>query len=144
MTARSFPLSTTVALTKAPSWGLPWAKDSSSIFAKSSRDGVAELTAVAMNTPQATVGAGLSLMAFRAQGPKVEAIFGSRRKAGFAQAAICLRATVRARDPAIKTMILRPCAIKEAGGAGSSSNDGNTGSPISDRLGRHGRGSRPP
>jgi hypothetical protein len=58
-----------------------------------------------MNTPQATVGAGLSLMAFRAQGPKVEAIFGSRRKAGFAQAGICLRATVRAGDPAIKTMI---------------------------------------
>jgi hypothetical protein len=49
-----------------------------------------------MNTPQATVGAGLSLMAFRAQGPKVEATFGSRRKAGFAQVAICLRATVRA------------------------------------------------
>src|SRR5215472_11995602 len=121
MTARSFSMPTTVPLTTAPSCGLPWAKDSSSIFAKSSRDGVAELTAVAMNTPQGTVGAGLSLMAFRAQGPKVEAIFGSRRKAGFAQAAIYLRATVRARDPAIKTMILRPCATKEAGGAGSSS-----------------------
>jgi hypothetical protein len=68
-----------------------------------------------MNTPQATVGAGLSLMAFRAQGPKVEETFGSRRKAGFAQVAICLRATVRARNPAIKTMILSPWRHQRSG-----------------------------
>src|SRR5712691_7186445 len=81
-------------------------------------------------------GAGLSLMAFRAQGPKVEETFGSRRKAGFAQVAICLRATVRARNPAIKTIISCPCATKEAGGAGSSSIDGNTVSRVSGLLGR--------
>src|SRR5438132_1688169 len=81
-------------------------------------------------------GAGLSLMAFRARGPKVEETFGSRRKAGFAQVAICLRATVRARNPAIKTMISCPCATKEAGGAGSSSIDGNTVSRVSGLLGR--------
>jgi hypothetical protein len=54
---------------------------------------VAELAAaVAMNTPQATVGAGSLLMAFRAQGPKVEATFGSRRRADFAQVTIaCVR-----------------------------------------------------
>src|SRR5262249_41083476 len=54
----------------------------------------------------------------------------------FAQAAICLRATVRARDPAVKTMILCPCATKEAGGAGSSSTDGNAVSRVSGLLGR--------
>src|SRR5262245_62198909 len=52
MTATSFSIATTVPLTTAPSCGLPCAKDSSSIFAKSSRDGAAGLTAVAMNTPQ--------------------------------------------------------------------------------------------
>src|SRR5499433_2869171 len=72
-------------------------------------------------------------MAFRAQGPKVEETFGSRR---FCAGCNGLRATVRARDPAVKTMILRPCAIKEAGGAGSSSIDGNTVSRVSGLLGR--------
>src|SRR5437667_351193 len=43
-------------------------------------------------------------MAFRAQGPKVQETFGSRRKLILRRLAICLRATVRARDPAIKTM----------------------------------------
>jgi len=51
MTATSFSIATTVPLTTLPSCGLPWVKDSSNIFAKSSRDGAAELTAVAMNTP---------------------------------------------------------------------------------------------
>src|SRR5262249_8483527 len=72
----------------------------------------------------------------KANRPKVQETFGSRRKAGFAQVAICLRATVRARNPAIKTMILCPCATKEAGGAGSSSIDGNTVSRVSGLLGR--------
>src|SRR5215510_4427469 len=51
MTARSFSIPTTVPLTTAPSC-TPCPKDSSSILAKSSREGVAELVAVAMQTPK--------------------------------------------------------------------------------------------
>src|SRR6478609_3627818 len=51
MTARSFSIPTTMPLTTAPSCGLPWVKDSSSICAKSSRVGVADWVAVAMNSP---------------------------------------------------------------------------------------------
>src|SRR5215467_1167173 len=47
-----------------------------------------------------------------------------------------LRATVRACDPAVKTMISCPCATKEAGGAGSTSTDGNAVSRVSGLLGR--------
>src|SRR5262245_20453753 len=50
MTARSFSIPTTVPLTTAPSC-TPCPKDSSSILAKSSREGVAELVAVAMKSP---------------------------------------------------------------------------------------------
>src|SRR5262249_19923961 len=77
MTARSFSIPTTVPLTTAPSWGLPWEKDSSSSLAKSSRVGVAELT-VAMNTPALTISAGRCWMAFRAHGPRAPRAFGNR------------------------------------------------------------------
>ena len=84
MTARSFSIPTTVPLTTEPSCRLPWLNDSSSIAAKSSRDGAAELAvAVAMNSP----GCGrrrIEVMAFRARGPKAcespRRTFGNRRK----------------------------------------------------------------
>src|SRR5882757_3834574 len=51
MTARSFSMPTTVPLTTEPSCRCHWVNDSSSIIAKSSRDGAAKLVAVAMNSP---------------------------------------------------------------------------------------------
>src|SRR5215470_15071702 len=51
MTARSFSIPTILPLTTDPSCKLPWVNDSSSSLAKSSRDGVATLAAVAMDSP---------------------------------------------------------------------------------------------
>src|SRR5688572_17385799 len=78
ITARSFSIPTTLPLTTVPSDGVPpWVNDSSSIAAKSSRDGVAEPAAgVAMNSP-ALRAAGLRDWAFRARGPKALRAFGA-------------------------------------------------------------------
>src|SRR5262249_25977157 len=75
MTARAFSIPTIVPLTTAPSCGLPpWVKASSSIFAKASRVGVAELLAMAMNSPRVRL-----LRKFRAQGRSPAGLSGSRQ-----------------------------------------------------------------
>src|SRR4030081_2097697 len=53
MTAMSFSMATTVPLMTGPSWRLPWVNDSSSIEAKSSRDGAAAAAVTAMKSPGA-------------------------------------------------------------------------------------------
>src|SRR5262245_43577840 len=137
MTARSFSIPTTVPLTTAPSCGLPWVKDSSSICAKSSRVGLADWVAMAMNSPEVTVDVGFGWWRFgrKSRGPRgPSAIAANRitRAAEFACVRVAQRDELAHRNDGSNPA--RP--LQEAGGAGSSSNDGSAVSRASGLLGR--------
>src|SRR5262245_27603971 len=126
MTARSFSIPTTLPFTTEPSCGLPWVKDSSSIFAKSSRDGAADGLAVAMNAPGSDWSVGVT---FRAR--PTGACRTVPRTLGNHQGD-----KVRPDGRALETMIAIRHTITETVGAGSSSDDGSAVSRAPVLLGR--------